>query len=193
MSEKNRFVFKKYYHEIQTIENLTKLKAHHIVYDSKLCHSEIYESTFNRLIFNKNNLMILIDDHTSIDIGGFIFNTIDKCSENDSEVEKGIIDDNAFLFIFKDSIVTKYPMKNENMEKNELSFHLYETWDDRLFSFGNDDVVVYQNFDFEFSTNQQSLFDLKNLSQIVYEKETIKLTLENKLNRIIVIQFVDSN
>ena len=129
------------------------------------------------IILNNKQIAIIIESENGIKFGGYINSTIDKYSISNPE---------SFLFTFKYNKPMKYPIRESLKEKS--IFTLYEDWNNELFSFGNDLIIMKTN------SQKQSIIHQRN---ILFEDNDEKNALigsskSNKsyeIKRIVVLQF----
>ena len=156
------------------IENWTNLKMKDIVFDSNIHNWEEYESEFNDLILNKQNLIFLIEIEHNIKFGGFISSKIDKYH--------WISDENAFLFTFKDNNPMKFDIEKDD---EDTAFYLCEKSHGYLFEIGYLDIDIFkQNY-------KSTIYQDDNSSSFDYqgnEKALIGKTGGFSPKRILVIQ-----
>ena len=138
------------------------------------------ESEFDKIIINKQNIIILIENEEGIKIGGFISTQIDKIT-NYGDNKKWISDEKSFLFTFKDNKSMKYDIKKDKQDK---AFCLYDKSHLNLFSIGNNDIVIEKIMDnTRIYQNERSSFDYEGK-----ENALIGKTGDFSTKRIIVIQ-----
>ena len=188
LKEKSEIIKEEYSNEIQQIEKWSKMKYQSVIFDSDICQWNINNSTFDKHIWNKENVGILIETSFGVKYGGFVYSKIDKYqTEDENGKTHGVIDPKSFVFSFKDNKPMKYEKKEE--KKNESSFFLYQEDDPRLFSFGNYDALIgkeeykaycYQDADYchyDYRGNEKALTGI------------IKRENKIEIKRIIVFQF----
>ena len=163
------------------------MKTNSILFDSNICDWNRKTSTFDKHIWNKNKIGILIENEYGIRYGGFIYSTINKYETYNAETWKveGLNDPESFVFTFKDNQPMKFELKED--KKNEPIFHLCDSIVDPLFAFGYDIWIGKKNIKSYCQQSENSNYDYKG-----NEKVLIGITgIENKfdIKRIIVIQF----
>ena len=95
---------------------------------------------FNQYLYNKSNLLFLIQDTMENIIGGYLSERIINKNDlfSDSSETCTIHDSNAFLFSIKENELEKYPIKQE------MSKYAFLLNNEYLFSFGKgNDICVY--------------------------------------------------
>ena len=100
-----------------------------MIFDCEICDWSIGTSTFDKHIFNKEKLTILIETIEENAFGGHI---------NEKMNNHDICDSQSILFSFKDNQSVKYEMKEER--KKEPIFSLSSEEENKLFVFGNGEM-----------------------------------------------------
>ena len=167
------------------------MKTNSIIFDSDICNWNRKTSTFDKHIWNKNKIAILIENEYGIRYGGFIYSQIDKYSVLNEEIcqYECIIDPKSFIFTFKDNKPLKFELKEE--KKNDSIFYLCKSDEIPLFGIGKpeeyeiwigkknikDFCEQTENSNYEFKGNKNALIGISGK--------------ENKfdIKRFIVIQF----
>ena len=182
LKRKKMIIYQEYLYEIEILEKWTGMKFNEIIFDSKICCYDNIHSTFNKHLMNKNNVVIVIemDDKYQTKYGGYISTTINNYSIND---------DKSFVFSFMNDNPKKFEMKSE--KKNEEVFHLYENWKERLFSFGNNEIVINKNECGWCECNDKSTFNYEGNKKALTGRYGQNNTF--KIKRIVVIQFRNVN
>ena len=129
--------------------------------ESDICDWSIETSTFDKHVFNKKNFAFLIATEDGIRYGGFLYSTIDKNQSVDVEGKiYNVFDAQSFLFSFKDNKPMKYELKED--KKSASVFDLFEEWHERLFVFGDDEILIGKKGKNMYSQqNNDSLFFYK--------------------------------
>ena len=191
LEEKKQQIINVFQKEINQLEQWTELKTKSIVFDTEICDWNRKTSTFDKHIWNKNNIGILIENEYGIRYGGFIYSTIDKYAIINIETRKWecLNDPKSFLFTFKDNIPMKFELKED--KKNEPIFYLCDCIMDPLFAFGEEYeyeiLILKKNIKSWCEQSENSLYDYKGK-----EKALIGISgKDNKfdIKRFIVIQF----
>ena len=151
-----------------------------IIFDSNVHKWKEYESEFDDLILNKQNLLFLIETDDNIKFGGFISSKIDK-------IKKTISDSNAFLFTFEDNKPMKFDILKD---KKNCAFGLWNKSSDGLFDIGNQDILIYKQNWVESSIYQEdrSSFDYQGIENALIGKTVYDISMSFEPNRILVIQ-----
>ena len=150
------------------IEKWTKLKMKEIIFDSKIHNWNLQECNFHEKIFNKQNLLFLIETDENIKFGGFISSKINKYYDWVNDIES-ISDKNAFIFTFNQNKQLKFDIKKEYWNH---SFQLYKKSNDVLFQFGNKDFSIEKedcNYSFV-CQNSKCYFDYLDYENILIGK-----------------------
>ena len=172
--------------EVNKIEEWTNLKCEQIIFDSNIHNWKQKESKFDSLIFNKQNLIFLIETEDNIKFGGFISSKIDKIYSK-PKWEK-ISDENAFIFTFKDDKLMKFDIKKD---KTNDVFWLWDNSYDILFKIGFIDIIIgKQNKESSICQNDYCQFDYKENKNALIGKTG---TDSCKQKRILVIQMRSEN
>ena len=170
--------------QINKIEEWTRMKNEKVIFDSEIDKWKMGESEFDKIIINKQNIIILIENEEGIKIGGFISSKIDKITNYDDEEEENeewIADEKSFVFTFKDNKSMKYDIKKDKQDK---AFCLYHKSHLNLFSIGNNDIVIEKIMDnTRIYQNERSSFDYEGKENALIGKTGYLST-----KRIIVIQ-----
>ena len=155
MKENNLDIINEYIQQVASTEVWTSMKFDKVIFDSEICSIEILESTFHKHVMNRNNLGLLIEcvydscyPPKKIIIGFFIYSQITNYS---------IVDGNSFLFSFANNNPMKYEVKS--MKKDKEIFHLYDHLNKKLWSIGNNAIVVNKDKTIQFNKNINSFFD----------------------------------
>ena len=130
----------KYQLEITSIEEWTTYKLKGIVFDTEYCDWNLFSSTFDKHVWNREKLMFLIETSENIRFGGFVHSKVDSYRRIVDEKLFGIVDGESFVFTFKDGVGKKYHLKED--QKIQSVFFLYPSDDDKLFLFGNGEISV---------------------------------------------------
>ena len=124
MKEKSEIIKQEHLSEIQQIEKWSEMTYQSMIFDSDICRWNRFNSTFDKHIWNKENIGLLIETSFGVKYGGFIYSKIDKCRTKDENgIYHGVIDPKSFVFSFKDNKPMKYEMKEK--KKNKTSLYLF--------------------------------------------------------------------
>ena len=175
LNQRNLEIQSKYSNVIETICEWTRMKFEKVVFDSTICSTEINKSTLNKHIANKSNLIFVIDC-TYYQFGGYI-PSINK----DNKKEK-----NPFIFRLKNNIPIKFDCK-QDMRNGEI-FHLYDIWNKKLFSFGNEEFGIMKDKQIFCHEDENTVFNYGEA-----DKYIISETWNKKFDRILVIQFSEKS
>ena len=183
-------IIQQYSNEINQISRWTRSEMDSVVFDSDICQWSIDDSTFDKHIFDKEKVALLIETETGIRYGGFVYSMIDKYRTIDEEGKThGIEDPQSFLFSFKDNKSLKYDMRED--KKNKSSFFLYKEDDTRLFVFGKSDIWVgKKEFKACCKQNEESYYDYQGNEKALTGITGLKNTDLIDIKRVIVLQFI---
>ena len=154
--QKRHAVFSEWltYEEMEKLEEWTGLKCKTIIFDSQINRwnqkTSFFggHSSFDQIIFGKDQLIILIEDEKDNIFGTYISQEINKYSEDDSaketinERQKGTIcDRKAFVFSVRSNgrfnTMIRFPITQK-----EYAFSLFSPSDERLFTVGESDICL---------------------------------------------------
>ena len=122
------------YCEKKQLEKWTHLQCSEVLFDSNVDNWSIGTSVFHSRIWRKKQITILIETDDGIKFGCYIDATIDNWRREVARNNvKGVYDDKAFLFTFKDNNPKKVCLKSSN--RNDV-FFLYKPEENRLFWVG---------------------------------------------------------
>ncbi|BFU26668.1 trichohyalin, putative [Entamoeba histolytica] len=121
---------------IKQIEEWTEKRISDILFDSDKDDWNKYTSIFGERIWNKEDIIIIIEDTNGNKFGGYVNEKIDK-------VESWIYDSNAFVFSLE-SNGRMEGMKKFDIEDTKRAFWLDNQLDNCLFVFGLDDICIYK-------------------------------------------------
>ena len=158
--------------EIKQLEEWTLLKYDEIIFDSDCCDWSSHSSTFDNVLFNRGNIVIIIEDSEGNRFGGFLKSTIETLVEYNEEYsswEGETEDENVFLFSFYSNDRSFHPKKYPiHQEESSCAFQLFDSHNERLFSFGFETVMVMKkdskrtswikNIDFNFDEEASHIF-----------------------------------
>ena len=143
--------FSEYEFLLKEIQIATKMKVNSLGLLYRATRDTDRYETFKSLVYQKNNIVILIRNEKGFRFGGFISTYFE---ENNNYNDKYKTDDKAFLFsLYKEKA---FPIKNPNQ-----AIRLNR---DKLFIFGNNDICVDKNFlnsYFNSGFTQQQSYDYK--------------------------------
>ena len=187
-------IMNEYQLQIKQLEDWTGLKSKEIVFDSTYCNWEIYSSTFEKHIWNKNKLAFIVENEKGIRYGGFLYATIDKTTyfQNETDSYECIVDPQSFVFTFMNDNPMKFEMKETH--KNNSTFFICTNKDYPLFAFGNyrccyEIWVGKKNIDGFCKQKNLSNYDYRNVEKAIVGCERDDDDGEFKINRVVVIQF----
>ena len=125
------------------IEEWSNKKFGEVIFHSDVDDWNQNTSIFDKLIFNKNQLLFIIQTEDGIKFGGYINSLIDKYRDqtDDSTI---ISDPNAFLFTFRENKQQKFDIKEEH---SKTAFYLYPKEHERLFWIGTIDIGIRKKND----------------------------------------------
>ena len=127
------------------IEQWTEMKCDEVIFDSEFCNWKINTSTFDKHMFNKENIIFIIEDTEENIFGGYIKSKIISLRYEENGIWLGdkIFDKNAFGFSIKSNGRLEHPEKFIfKTEKSEWAFQLFKSDQNGLFYFGGADICI---------------------------------------------------
>ena len=141
---------------IEEVERWTSMKVIETVFDSDVHDWDVETSVFGKKIFNRKNILILIDTSTNVIIGQFISHPIDKKTKSELfSLSQSIDDRDSFVFSNKDGIMTRYFHKKDKSQ----ALNLWPDDDDILFEIGYNCVFIYKHTKSSQSRCNDSVFN----------------------------------
>ena len=132
--------------QLHHIENFCHLKILNMIFDSDCCDWNVSTSTFDTHLFNREQIVILLEDTNGNTFGCFIQNKIvSRVSFINGEwIGNPISDQQAFLFELKTNGKLDRPYKFTCKQNtlNDSMFILYGPQEELLFSLGNGDLSI---------------------------------------------------
>ncbi|BFU24708.1 trichohyalin, putative [Entamoeba histolytica] len=148
---------------IKQIEELTEKRISNILFDSDKDDWKINTSVFEERIWNKEHIIIIIEDEDGNKFGGYVNSKIDK-------VDDWIYDSKSFVFSLESNGRMK-GMKKFDIKEPQYAFYLYNQSDDYLFAFGyGSDIDVYKENNKTYSYCVQCSFEYKVISNALCGK-----------------------
>ncbi|BFU21960.1 trichohyalin, putative [Entamoeba histolytica] len=150
---------------IKQIEEWTEKRINNILFDSDIDNWNIDTSVFDQRIWNKEDIIIIIEDSRGNKFGGYVNSKIDK-------VESYIYDSKSFLFSLESNGRIK-GMKKFDIKYPEYAFILHNKSDNCLFEFGlggYSDIHVYKENNKTKSYCIQDSFDYKGIENALCGK-----------------------
>ena len=153
-----------WYNQVKQIEKWTTMKCGEIIFDSDIDDWSQYEP-FNSRVYDRNNLVFLIEDEEGQKFGGYINAKIDKTFITKNRWRyKGRIDDpNAFLFLLQSNGSLNQMMKFDIYYKSE-SFILNDNYKNALFLIGQNREFCW-NITIRTKPNKSQSIFCKNANQ----------------------------
>ena len=141
LNEKSKEIGKVYENEIKQIETWTKMTMKSLLFDSDICDWKKNSSTFDKRVFGKEHVVIMIKTTKGIVFGGVVQKQINSYKKvNEEGYIEGIVDPQSFVFSFNKGIPIRYLMKQS--KKKEPTFILYNKYDNKLCVFGECDIWI---------------------------------------------------
>ena len=158
-----------------------------IIWDSELSSWEINTTTFIKHIWNRKNVSFVMETTDGISFGLFLFAQIDAFRTKNAKGEiDGIVDNNAFLFSFKNNLPSKYPKRREM--KGFPTFFLFK--EDHTFLFSVRDFVVGKKGEKSWCLqDESSLFDYAGKEKALTGMNGRSNENKFDVRRIVVVQF----
>ncbi|BFU18168.1 trichohyalin, putative [Entamoeba histolytica] len=141
---------------IKQIEEWTEKRINNILFDSVIDNWNKKTSVFRERIWNKEHIIIIIEDEDGNKFGGYVNSKIDRVYGN------YINDSKSFVFSLE-STGRMEGMKKFDIKQPEFAFCLFNQSYNRLFKFGSDICVYKENYKTNSSCYQYS-FDYKGIS-----------------------------
>ena len=190
LKQRRKRVLHNHFDEIEIIEQwIPGFELKEVIFDSEVCEWEVEKSTFDLHVLNRNNLVFLIETEEGIKCGGVLFNYINgyqKFNYDENKLE-GIVDENAFLFSFKDNKPMKYEIKQKM--KHQPVFFLQNEGDETLFSLGQNDIIVGKKNESTICyQDEESQFDYHNNWKALVGKTGDEKRNEIAIKRVVVFQ-----
>ena len=167
--------------EKEQIEEWTRMECSHIIFDSDIDDWDHQTSVFDLKVFNRNNLIFLIEDTQHNKFGGYVSATIDKYSTFKTSAGKQTIhyikDEKSFLFSLKSNGRLNNPEKYEiKPEKAEKAFRIFspKEFNRQLFEFGSGDLKIFSYskcFESSIGNQQTFFFPNDNNNSVLYENQ----------------------
>ncbi|BFU25919.1 trichohyalin, putative [Entamoeba histolytica] len=139
---------------IKQIEEWTNRKVGNILFDSDKDDWNKNTSIFDQRIWNKEDIIIIIDDKRGNKFGGYVSSKIDKYDK--------IYDSKSFLFSLESNGRIEGMMKFD-IKQPEYAFYLYIQSSDCLFIFGDFDITVGKENNKTKSWCNQRAFDYEEI------------------------------
>ena len=155
--------------EIGQIEQFTKMKFDSLLFDSEICSWEEDNSEFDKRVFEKSHIVIVIEDTNGNQFGGYINKSITSYVSDG----KGITDDETFIFTLKSNGRMKQPVSFgiEYVDK-DYSFILFKEDSSKLFAFGKgNDILIMKSGGKSNCTCKQQSFDYQGNMNVLIGKE----------------------
>ena len=150
LQENNKKMKEEYEKEINQIEEWSETKYKEMIFDSQIHDWDINTSEFDKIIFGKEKLIILIEDTNNNVFGCYINSKIDKyCYENDISKGERITDANSFIFSIKNNGRSNEMIKMEiKKEWSNWAFILFKKEWGLLFDIGggHDICIMKENY-----------------------------------------------
>ena len=150
------------------------MKFDRILFDSEINDWQIESSQFDKRIYGKQNIIILMEDNEMNMFGCYINAKIDKYQYIENDEWKGgrITDKNAFIFSLKSNGRFTEPIAFDIFEQcSDWAFILFKSDLETLFSVGGgcDITIAKQNIANSCSCIQHS-FNYRNLQNVLVGK-----------------------
>ena len=159
--------------DMKIIEKWCDLLFDKVIFDSDYSNWSINTSSFDKHVYNKRNLVFMIEDTEGNVFGGFIKSKINSITyeENDITKREAIDDDKAFVFSLKSNGRLQQPEKYQIQTKecNDV-FDLFDDSNEKLFTIGKGDICVLKK-DIGKGWCKQHSFDYEGKESILIGKE----------------------
>ena len=185
-----------YSSEMKYLREWLNENNYQILFDSKYHNWKTETSIFDKQIFGKSHIAILIEDEKNNVFGCYVDKRIDRYNEF-------IKDKNAFIFSLKTNERIDNPTKYPILFSDE-SFRLGKSSDDLLFSIGEGDIVVmkencitnekyhsysqssfkYEGLEKRNENNEKHTFDVKRIFVIQINKKEKKSNMKYQREKI---------
>ncbi|BFU25858.1 trichohyalin, putative [Entamoeba histolytica] len=149
---------------IKQIEEWTEKRINNILFDSDIDDWNKNTSVFKQRIWNKEHIIIIIEDEDGNKFGGYVNEKINKYG-------KWIYDSKSFVFSLESNGRIKGMIKFD-IKKPQHAFWLDNHSDYCLFQFGNgSDIFVCKENDKTKSFCKQNAFEYKGIENALCGKE----------------------
>ncbi|BFU24019.1 trichohyalin, putative [Entamoeba histolytica] len=158
---------------IKQIEELTERRISNILFDSDVDDWNRNTSVFEERIWNKEHIIIIIEDEEENKFGGYVNEKIDK-------VDEWIYDSKSFLFSLESNGRMERMMKFD-IKQSQYAFTLLNKSHVCLFAFGfGYDICVRKENYKTLSHCKQSSFEYEGISNALCGKELPKYFTQNE-------------
>ena len=179
-----------YREPIEKIAHWTKLVPSHFIFDSNCCDWDENSSTFDKHIFNKENLAFIFTTSEDVVFGAFVDVPMDRYHSYDvrKEERNGIVCKNSILFSFKqgnDRIYQLHKVKQLNP-----TIFLFTQHDKQLIMFGNEDLCImkkcYKSYCMQ---NEESYYNYEGNDKALSNHSGNESSERFELKRMVVVEF----
>ena len=170
LDEQTEFLMKNEQRMISQIENCCNSTFQQVIFDSEYCNWEIQTSTFDQILFGKEQIVILIEQDNGNKFGAYIHTKINNYSRMENKEWKGIIDPNAIVFSLGTFLTSKYQIIPQH---RQMAFFLYPKQNEILFRVGNTDIVIYKQFKSSHCSCDQYAFNYEEKENVFIGEETL--------------------
>ena len=138
------------------LEQVCRMEASEIIFDSNCCDWGIQTSTFDQYIFGKDHFAIVITDEKDNSFGVYISRKVTSIRHKIENKLYGdyVVDPDSFVFSLNNNV--KFNIKQKFVDK---SFIVYQSSFPKLFTIGDDDICIWK-----YNSNQSRKNYINNLN-----------------------------